>query len=167
EAGGDRLYAKALAAARDAHHEEALGHDLAGQLVAHLEEALAFDQPFLEAFESADFAEVRAVGDVIDDAAAADEGALLFEHVRYGVRAQARIDGEGAAQRVPGFIEREAEEGARELLDECVVRAIETVGGEKRRFLADEVDEFGDVGRAEFEEDDATFDFLGDLAHGR
>ena len=55
----DGFDAEALAAARDAHHEQALGDDFRAQVVAHLEELAALQQPLLQPLEAADLAEIR------------------------------------------------------------------------------------------------------------
>ena len=58
EMRGDGLHAEALAAARNAHHEQALGHDLGAQAVAHLKQLAALQQPFLQALQAADLAQL-------------------------------------------------------------------------------------------------------------
>src|SRR4030095_16751011 len=59
ERGGDRLDREALAAARDAHDQHALRHDLGAQLVAHLEEPAAVEEPLLHELEPADVVDAR------------------------------------------------------------------------------------------------------------
>jgi hypothetical protein len=80
--GGDGLDRKALAAAGNAHHQEALGHDLLGHAVAQMEELPALHQPLLEVVETPDFAEVRIRGNVLDHAAAVDQQTLFLEQGR-------------------------------------------------------------------------------------
>ena len=73
---------EALAAARDAHDQHALGHDFGAQAVAHLKQLAALEKPLLEALEAADLAEAGAVGDELDEAGAVDQQPLFFEQRR-------------------------------------------------------------------------------------
>ncbi len=117
ESGGDGLDAQALAAAGHAHQQKGLGHDFAGKRVAHLEQLAALQQPFLETFQAAHFFQARAQVNVFDDAAAVHQQALLFEQSGQRFRAERHAGGQGAAQRVAGFIQGEALEGAGHLLE--------------------------------------------------
>src|SRR6202020_19942 len=70
EIRGDGFDREALAAARDAHHEDALGYDVGAQAFAKLKQFAPLEQPLLEPLETADLPDAAAVGNVLDDAAA-------------------------------------------------------------------------------------------------
>src|ERR1035437_2983732 len=71
-----------LAAARDAHQQEPLGHDFGIQGVAYLKEFAALQQPGLQAIQAAHLTDVSAVGNKLDDAAAVDQQPLLRSEER-------------------------------------------------------------------------------------
>ena len=79
ERGRDGFHREALAAARDPHEEDSLGHDLVGQGVAHLKQLAALQQPFLELLETADLPDGGALRDILDHAAAAHQEAFFFQ----------------------------------------------------------------------------------------
>ena len=148
ELRGDGFDAQALAAARDAHDEHALGHDLGAEAVAHLKQFAALQQPCLQALQAADFADAGAVGDVLDDAAAIDQQPFLLEQRRQRFGAQASTVGQRAAHRVARFIEREPLQSARELVQDCIADFGAHAGsGELLSFVAQKLSQL-DRGRA-------------------
>ncbi len=65
----DGLHRQALAATRDAHNQDTLGHDFRAQAIAQLEQLAALQQPFLQAFQPSDVSEILGLGNELDDAA--------------------------------------------------------------------------------------------------
>src|SRR5450755_417747 len=162
------FHRKALAAAGNTHHQQSLGRDICAEGVAHLKEFAAFDQPLLQAFETADLAHVASLGDEFDGAAAVHQQALLFEHGRDGCRAKFGTGVQRPAQRVAGFVEREPLQGARQLVQVGVARIGENAGWRRfGQFFTQEVDQFHQVGRAKFNEQEAALDLFRDGADGR
>ena len=97
-----------------------LGTMSALKCIALLKQFAAFHQPLLEAFEAPDFPDVGAVGDELDRAAAIDQDALFLEQGRQRLRTESRADGERAAHGVPGLIEAESLQSARELVQSFI-----------------------------------------------
>src|ERR1019366_5019516 len=98
------------------HDEDALGNDLRAQALAHLEKLAALQQPFLQAFQSADVFEIFALGDKLDHAASVYQQTFFFEQRRDRLRTQLRVRGQRAPQRVTYFVERQPLQRARDLL---------------------------------------------------
>ena len=70
-----------------------------------LKQLAPFHQPVLEPFQPAHVADVIAVADELDGAAAVDEELFFLEQRRQGVRSERRVECEGAPQRMPSLIE--------------------------------------------------------------
>src|SRR5262249_30156519 len=79
QARRDRLDAEALAAPRDAHHQDTLPPDPRADLAPPLAQLTALVQPLLHDLEAADLVDAGHAGDVLDETDAIDELPLLLE----------------------------------------------------------------------------------------
>ena len=152
EVRGDGFDAQALAAARDAHDQHALGHDVGAQALAQLKQFAPLQQPLLEALEAADFADAGAVGDVLDDAAPVDQQPLFLEQRRQRFGAEASTVGQRAAHRVARLLERDSLQSARELVQGCIADVGAHAGsGELLSFVAQKLSQLDEVRRPQLE----------------
>src|SRR5262245_1490676 len=168
ERGRDGLDRQALAAAGDAHDEAALRDDLGAQLVAHLEQLAAVEQPLLHDLETADVVDTRDGRQELDDARPVDQRALLLEQRGQRLAVERVAHRARAPDRVPRLVQGEPLERARHLMERPVAR----VGGPTRRnprlgLGAREGGELVDAWDGQGDEHRLVRQLVGQLAHGR
>src|SRR5262249_58293223 len=97
-----------------AQYDHALWQEVRAERVAHLEHLAALEQPLLHDLEAADGLDTRDGGDVLDEAGAIHDLALLLEQRRDRALIELSVDAERPAGRVQRLVHRQALERARE-----------------------------------------------------